>query len=198
MHARKIIPAFHSFIAAVCVMTFFSCGSNDPVKQADARNDAKFSGTDDEKNSAIMVDAAGLLLQDIELAKLAQNNSIKNDVRKTGRQLELEYTQAYSLLKKIATEKTVTLPAEVSSSDKKTDTDISYEISDKFDDRYFELTKADHKKAIDLFEKIKSQSTLPALGQWAENTLILYRKNLESITALEQRIAVNKPNPKTL
>lgn len=165
----------------------------DPVKVADDHNDAKFNG-EDAKNSRAVVDVAGLLLEDIELAKLAQNNSIKKDVRRIGQQMELEYTQSYSLLKQIALKKMITVPAEVSSSNKKTNTDLSYDISDKFDDKYFELTNKDHNNAIGLLEKIKSSCRHEEIKTWADTTLSVYKKNLSALTALQQRLELTKPN----
>jgi len=196
MKKAKLIRLSYSLLAAVLVMTFLCCETKDPVKEADQHNDAKFSSAEEAKNNShFLVDAAGLLLQDIELAKLAQNNSIKKDVRKTGQRLEFEYTQAYSKLKQVASKKTITLPAEVSSSDKKTDSDISYEISDKFDDKYFELSKKDHEEAISLLGKIKDKCSHADIREWAGNTLTLYRNNADSLLTLEKKLALNKPNP---
>jgi len=196
MKTRISITRTFLLLLPLFIAAFSSCDwkTKDPVKVADDHNDAKFNG-DEANNSQAVVDVAGLLLEDIELAKLAQNNSIKKDVRKTGQQLELEYTQSYSLLKQIALKKTITVPVEVSSANKKTNTDLGYEISDKFDTKYFELSAKDHKSAIDLLNKIKSKCRHEEIRTWADATLVVYKKNLSALTALQQRLELTKPNP---
>jgi predicted outer membrane protein len=188
MRVLKIRSIVNNVLVYTFILTAISCEyKKDPIHIADDHNAVKFNDDDKKNDSRFFVSAAEALLQEIQLAKLAQNNSIKNNVRKIGEITEIEYDQFYFSLKQIAEKKMITIPSGVSNSKKKNYKDLSYEIADDFDKKYFDMTEKGHKDAIDLFEKIKNESTDSDLKIWAENVLPTLRKNLGYIFVSHQK-----------
>ncbi len=184
-------------LAIIFAVTFtiFSCNQKkDSVNIANDHNAAKFNNTDEEIISHFIVYASEILLQEIQLAKLAQKNSIRKDVQKAGKALESEYSQFYYLLKLAAEKKSISIPEKVGEKRKKIYMDASYEVADDFDLKYFDLIKQEHILAIDLFEQIKNETDDTDIKKWAMNVLPTFRRNLGEITVFNQKLVQEKEN----
>jgi putative membrane protein len=181
----------HIFLIPVFSILISSCEEKkDAVKIAQEQNSAKFYNNKDKSNSNFTVNSAETLLQEMQLGKLAQNNSIKDDVRETGKIIENEYRQSYFFLKQIAEKKKISIPSEVSNEDKKINAMLSYEIADDFDKMYFDLAEKNHRKAIGLLKTMQIESEDKEIKIWTEYTLPKFRKNLDNIIYLKYKTKV--------
>src|SRR4051812_28654898 len=103
------------------LLLFFSCGrtgTTDPKVIAEEHNAAKFNDPGQEKDSRFLVSAAAFYVQEIELARLAQENSTDKLIQNTGSTLEKEYRDLYSHLKDLCSKKAVSIPCEPGNSEK--------------------------------------------------------------------------------
>ncbi|MFL5764095.1 MAG: DUF4142 domain-containing protein [Bacteroidia bacterium] len=169
------------FCVALCILG--SCddsGKQDPKVIAVEHNAAKFNNTGQEKDTKFLVDAASFFTEQIELAKLAQENSTDTTIRVTGKAIEEDYRQLYSMLKDLCGKKNISIPAEPQKKDKKENKILSYEIADDFDKRFLERTIRDHREAITAQEK-QQPSGDNEINQFREMSLARIRKNLDFI-----------------
>lgn len=181
------------FILFVMIAGISSCDHrDDPLQIADTHNDAKFNTIEKRKNSELFVEAAEKLLQEIELSKLAQNNSIRSDVRITAKMFEEEYVKTLSNLKLIALQETITLPTEVSNKNNRKDKDASFEIGENFDKRYFEMSEKNHAETIKLVAFVEKQCSETKTNVWAKQTGVLLKKNLDNLLLLKAKVEKEK------
>src|ERR1043165_3252822 len=98
----------------VCLTSLFSCKNkpedpNNPVVIAEEHNDAKFN-TDKKDDADFLVEMVELNLEEIRLGKLAQSQGTSKDVKEMGKKMEEAHTKSLGELKKLAKDKSVTVP----------------------------------------------------------------------------------------
>ncbi|MCW3086196.1 MAG: hypothetical protein JWP12_3562 [Bacteroidetes bacterium] len=161
--------------------------NEDPKKVAEQHNDAKFNTSNQESDAHFLTDAAAMCLQQIKLAKLAQQNSIRPDVQERGKIFETEYTKIYKSITYLATIKTVTLPSDLSDEQKKIYTDLGFEISKDFDKKYFDRVIIDHNAAIEEYQKVQKETSDGEIKSFIEKTLPVLTGNLNLIKTYQQQ-----------
>ena len=172
---------------SIFILFSLSVSSCDDQPKPDAKdiakdhNNAKFNDENKVKDAQFLVDAAEICLQEIQLAQLAQQNSIKKSVQKMGKTMQDEYTEYYSKLKDLSAKKAITIPSELSNKNKSLYKDLSFQIADDFDKKYFDLIVKDHKEAIEKFEKEASETNDLDIKAWTLGMLSDLRKNLAVI-----------------
>ena len=189
LHKKMFRDALFA-LAIFCVMIFSSCDSKknaDPQKIAEEHNDAKFNTREQEANAHFLTDAAAMCLQQIKLAQLAQQNSIRPDIQERGKILEAEYTKIYKTIIYLASKKTVTLPSDLNDKQKKTDTDLGFEISTDFDKKYIDRVIMDHNDAIEEYRKVQKETTDTEIRSFIEKTLPVLTGNLNLIKTYQQQ-----------
>ncbi len=187
---RKIIISALDALLIFCVSIFSACNSKrneDPKKVAEQHNDAKFNTDGQEANAHFLTDAAAMCLQQIKLAKLAQQNSIRPDVQQRGKIFETEYTKIYKSIAYLASIKTVTLPSDLSNEQKKIYTDLGFEISKDFDKKYFDRVIKDHNAAIEEYQQVQKKTTDGEIKSFIEKTLPVLTGNLNLIKTEQQQ-----------
>lgn len=184
MKNKKIILLLNLLSIGLMLMIFSCDFKKDAIDIAHDHNVAKFNSNEDEKNARFIADVTEILLEEIELAKMAQKNSIRTDVHQLAGVIEIEYNQCYLLLKEIAHKKNITIPSEIKKDKKKLYNSINYEIADDFDKKYFNISEQQHKIGIESFEKIQKECKDSSIKNWAENTTFSFKQNLAAITNL--------------
>ena len=181
------------FFFLFCTLGFNSCGlKDDPVNMASDHNAKEFTKGDEVIVSNFIVSVGDILLQEIQLAKLAQLNSIEKDVQLLGKQMEVQYKEGYEALKQLAIKKSIALPLSLSTVKQKSYADISNEVLDNFDRKYFDLVEIEHKDIIEICEKIKKEANDDEIKVWAENMLPTFRNNLGTIVVIHQKLVEGK------
>lgn len=135
--------------------------------------------------------AATIGQAEIELGKLALQNSNDAGVQQYAQTMVKDHTAADARLKAIAAKENLTLPQSLDAEHKAVKQKLSALKGAEFDSAYSaEMTKG-HDKAVALFESASQTATLPAdLKQFAVATLPTLRKHKEMAHSLQNKEGV--------
>jgi len=178
-----------------------ACNNNDNKDSVDKANDANdkkdtTAMTSDAKKDTMAapvnndvadfaVKAANAGMTEIELGKIAEAKGSKS-VKEFGAMMVKDHTKAADELKKLATEKNITLPDAVSDETKKHIDDLNKKSGKDFDKDYMDMMVSDHKDVIDNFENVAKNSKDSAFKNFAVKTLPTLYKHLGSAKAIEK------------
>jgi len=186
---KNLFKATH-LLSIFFVLSFCACDpkkNEDPKKVADQHNDAKFNNSDKENDAHFLSDASAMCLQQVKLAKLAQQNSIRPEVQQKGKVLETEYVKILTSIRELAKTKSITLPQDLSNDQKKIYNDLSFEISADFDRKYFERISKDHAAIIDEYKKAQQQTHDADIKAFVNETLPVVAGNAELISTYTKK-----------
>lgn len=139
----------------------------------------------DEKSSQFAVDAANANMHEVELGKLAQEKAQNPKVKSFGTMMVNDHTKAGDELKALAQKENITLPAELSTEDKKHMDDMAKKTGKDFDKHYIDMMVEGHEKVVSEFEKASDNVTDADLKTWARNTLPTLKAHLDSAKAIQ-------------
>jgi predicted outer membrane protein len=165
-----------AFLAVSCGKT----SSPDPKVIAEEHNDAKFNDPAKEKDSQFLVNTAAFYVQEIELSKLAQENSTDKKIQSTGKTLEKEYRDLYSSLKDLCTRKGISIPSEPGNKEKHSDNKLSYEIAEDFDKQFLDQVIKAHREAMSV-HTARGAASDPDVQAFAILSLQRIRKNFDFV-----------------
>jgi len=178
-----------------------ACNNSDNKDSVDKANDANdkkdtTAMTSDAKKDTMAapvnndvadfaVKAANAGMTEVELGKIAEQKGSKS-VKEFGAMMVKDHTKAGDELKKLATDKNITLPDAVSDDAKKHIDDLSKKTGKDFDKDYMDMMVSDHKDVIDKFENVAKNSKDSAFRNFAVRTLPTLYKHLGSAKAIEK------------
>lgn len=130
------------------------------------------------------IEAAQAGTAEIADAKLALQNSDRQDVKDFAQRMVTDHTKAADQLKSIAGGEGITLPSSESKADQ-SDTDALQKLSGgQFDRRYIEIQRKAHKQAVALFAKESKNGKDNRLKTFAGQTLPTLQDHLKMATAM--------------
>ena len=118
-------------------------------------------------------------MAEVALAKLALQKSKNADVKKFAQRVITDHTKVGQELKKIATAKNITLPAEVKPEQQETHDRFMKLSGAEFDREFMTLMVENHEKSITAFEAESNNGTDAELKAFAGNTLPTLREHLQ-------------------
>jgi putative membrane protein len=136
---------------------------------------------------SFMKDAAEGGLAEVELGKIAAKNAENPEVKKFGQMMVTEHTKANEELKALAAKKNVQLPAAPESYKSDIDSMSKMKGAD-FDRDYVDMMVDDHEATIADFEAQAKNSSDPDVKAFAEKSLPVLRKHLETIKAIQAKL----------
>jgi len=184
----------------LAVLALHACQSKtkDSKEGADSLNAAKDSSTKqsasaqgiavDKSDAEFAVEAANGGIAEVEMGNTAVHSAVNPRVKKFGEMMVTDHTQANNELKDLAKSKNIVLPASVSADEQKMEADISKKTGKDFDKAYVNSMVDDHKKDIKAFEDAIKTLKDPDLKAFAEKTLPVLKKHLDSINAIHASI----------
>jgi len=189
-----------SFFSMLCLLGFLSACNNasnkDSVEKADSANEKK-ADIDSNSNhpttstmavdkdcSDFMVKAADGGMEEVQMGKLANEKATNQRVKNFGQMMVEDHSKAGDELKSLASQKNVTLPASMGDDHNKDMQDLNKKKGKDFDKSYMKMMVSDHEKDISEFEKAAKNATDADLKAWAEKTLPVLRKHLDSAKAI--------------
>jgi putative membrane protein len=193
-----------SFFSMLCLLGFLSACNNasnkDAVDKADSANEKK-ADTDsnsthpttstmavDKDCSDFMVKAADGGMEEVQMGKLANEKATNQRVKNFGQMMVDDHSKAGDELKSLASQKNVTLPASMSDDHQKDMDDLNKKKGKDFDKSYMKMMVSDHEKDISEFEKAAKNATDGDLKAWADKTLPVLRKHLDSAKAINSSL----------
>jgi putative membrane protein len=126
-------------------------------------------------------------LQEIQIAKLALQKSMNNEVKAFANRMITDHGNAQAQLMQIVRSRNFQIPAEA------TDTPVEDLMlknlpAKDFDRMYVHMMVADHQQAVQLFEKYALTGKDPDVSSLARQTLPVLKEHLNAIVAIENKM----------
>jgi putative membrane protein len=127
-------------------------------------------------------------ITEVELARLAITSSDDPDVLAFAEQMLADHEDANEELRSLAAEGQVSMPTAPDSRQQAVIMDLRGKTGADFDEDYAQRMKAEHAKAVALFEAAAQSSGIaPALSQYAKRTLPTLHRHQEMAETLAAR-----------
>ena len=133
-----------------------------------ARGDRKF-----------LEEAAQGGMAEVELGKLAQQKAASDQVKQFGKKMADDHAKANEELKKIASNKGVNLPTDLSSSDRREYDKLQKKSGADFDREYMKEMVSDHKKDVKDFQSEARSAKDADIKNFAASTLPTLQQHLD-------------------
>ena len=118
-------------------------------------------------------------MAEVELGKLAEQKAASDQVKQFGKKMADDHQKANEQLKKIAANKGVNLPADLSSSDRREYDKLQKKSGADFDREYMKEMVSDHKKDVKDFESAAKSANDPDVKNFASTTLPTLHQHLD-------------------
>lgn len=141
--------------------------------------------TDD---SAFVMKALQGSMMEVELGKLAQQNTSNPRVKAFGEMMINDHQSAGNELRQIIGEKGWNIRTDDHSGHRDELKKLSDEKGADFDKKYISMMEKDHKKDIEEFEKAGEKLADPELKAFIQKTLPVLHKHMDSVNSINGRI----------
>lgn len=140
-----------------------------------------------EADAKFLVDATQISLAEVELGKLAQQNSKTADVVAMGKMMETDHQSALKSVNALAKSKNMAVPAVCTMEAQEEYKELSQKTGKDFDKEYCQMMISGHKNAISLYEKASVDSEDAEIRTWAKSTLPTLHKHLEHAESCQMK-----------
>lgn len=181
-----------TFLQIVCLVAvvggaifLFSGSISNTAKVRDSKtvayelNEGKFSNSEDIKKAAYVADAAEIHLNEIYLARLAQQRAKQVDVKELGKMIEKINSNILNDLTKLADKKLISIPNTATSQGMLAAEFLNKKSGHSFDKEYCDMMVVSQKRMIKVFEEIADESSDSEMKIWAFCALPALRKHLD-------------------
>ena len=117
-------------------------------------------------------------MKEIELARIARDRAVDDDVREFARHMIDDHSANLSRLRTIASDEGVSLAESLDSSGRYAADNLSSMSGRSLDRRYMEMSLDDHREAIDLFERQAQSGENARVRRFAEDSLPTLRHHM--------------------
>lgn len=182
----------------VVIFLLLSCNNRTPdsVKSAKEANDKRIDTESPPGDSLavpltkadadFLVNTASDGMLEMQLAQMARDRSGNQRVKDLGAMIVKDHEETVAKLKKLATDKNVTLPADISNGQQKRKEDLLKKSGIEFDRTYIDITVNDHNKDIKDYGKAAKNATDPDVKSFASNSLPMLYTHLDSARSLQK------------
>jgi putative membrane protein len=166
-------------------------GSNVPM------NKDSLAGTIavEKRDADFSVEAANGGMIEIQLAALAKTRAMNHRVKNFAAMILEDHNKINAELQRIATAKNITLPQALSDEAKKHIDRLNKKDKGEFDRAYMNMMVRDHKDDVEEFERMARDGKDPALRDFAEETLPILKKHLDSARAIDKIFVTGTREP---
>ncbi len=134
--------------------------------------------------SDFAVEAASANMMEVELGKIVQEKATNPRIKEFGVMMVNDHSNANDELKRLAEQKNITLPANISKDQQDDINDLNKKTGNDFDKAYMKMMLDDHKKDIKKFEKAGNDLKDADIKSFAMKTLPTLQKHLDSAKAI--------------
>jgi putative membrane protein len=175
----------------IAVWMLQSCGgnTNNPQSEKPVDSAQRINETVkpvDEKSSQFAVDAANGSMMEVQMGKLAQEKALHPRVKAFATMMVNDHSKAGDELKALAAKENITLPAELSTKEKKHMDELGKKSGKDFDKAYISMMVEDHDKDVKEFEKASDNVSDENLKTWARNILPTLKAHQDSAKAIQE------------
>lgn len=151
----------------------------DTKEIAEDKNDAKFDNERQEKDAQFLVNAAEVNLEEVKLAKLAQEKGLTTLVKDLGKMMEEAHSKSFADLSVLAKTKVISIPTAATQNAQDAYNNLNDKSGTDFDKAYLDLMISKHKDAVETFEKATEDTNDADIKNWAAKSLPELRKHLD-------------------
>jgi len=183
MTKRKLIISVAVLLSAGILVT--ACNNSgegykteDPAKAAEEQNDQKFSKAE-EKDAQLVVDAWLGSSFEMRMADSAKKFVSTDEGKRLAGMLADAHANINSRLQQLATDKQITLPADITDEQKKKIEDIKSKKAKDFDREFAKAMAEKHEAAIKVYEQSAKEATDPDIKAYFTSVLPELRTHLD-------------------
>lgn len=143
-----------------------------------------------------MTKAAQGGMAEVEMGKLAKDHAQSQAVKDFGQRMVDDHSKAGDELKSLASQKNVTLPADMDAKSKAAYDRLSKLNGDAFDKAYMKGMLSDHRKDVAEFKKEANSGKDPDVKSWASKTLPTLEEHLKMAESTNQQVMSGKMSSK--
>lgn len=181
---KNRIKALITYNALMLVLAFglVACGVQEVFTKDESEdmNDENFDKRKDERDAQFLVNAAEIHMEEIGLAKLAQQKGTTSPIKELGRTIEQTHQTALDELTTLAKRKKITIPNTITDQGDESYRALNEKAGDDFNESYAKLMIEKHEDAIVVYEKGAKKSRDKQITEWANSTLTALRKDLSA------------------
>lgn len=155
-----------------------SAANPTPVNESASNKDSK----------VFLIKAAQDGAAEVQVCELALKQSGSTDVKKFAQDMIMQHGQANQEAARIAAQKNITLPAEVSAEQKSTFEEMKKLSGKNFDKKFMEHNVSDHTKDVKDFKEQMEQGTDADIKAFAAKTLTMLQTHLGYSTEINNKI----------
>lgn len=145
---------------------------------------------------AFLTDAAEASKAEVALGKLASQKASNAKVKSFGEQMVTDHTAANDQLKQLAASKQVTLPTDMSPSQKSEYDRLSKLSGAAFDRAYITLMVSDHQKDVAAFRKQSTQGEDADVKSFAAKTLPTLERHFSLVQSIQKELGTGMNSSK--
>jgi putative membrane protein len=169
-----------TFLALACVATTSSAFAADPQTRGN------LSGQD----KSFVMDAARSSMAEKQLSDLAEQKARSESVKDLAREIKDEHTQAVDKLQQIASNKNVSLPSDVSRSDRSIIDRLQKLSGEEFDKEYMRQTVKEHQRDVENYRQQAKSAKDEEVKEYAKNTLPTLEQHLDRARQVSESIGI--------
>lgn len=166
----------------ICTIFLSSCDFSQKPKDskviAEEKNELRFEIKMEENDAQFLVNAAEINLEEIQLAKLAQENGSVPHVKELGQKIEFIHSEYQKDLVALAKSKGISIPTSATENTKESFKRLNNKSGIDFDKAYAEIMVEKHNDAIETFEEATTESIDIDIRNWAIASLPMLRTHL--------------------
>jgi putative membrane protein len=183
----------HIFIAAGMLASVYACNNSgsqdkkDTKEVAEDHNDAKFNKPGEQDAQAV-VDAYSGSMFEMTLSDSVKKYVTGSEVKSLAASMAQAHSDIDGQLKSLAEKKGISLPTALTTSQQDKINNLVDKKIKEIDKNYVDDMIADHKDAIDKFEKCSKDCTDPDIKAWFTAALPELRKHLDMAMACNDKM----------
>jgi len=131
-------------------------------------------------------------MAEVEMGKLAKDHGENQAVKDFGQRMVDDHTKAGDELKKLASDKGITLPSEMTAADKATYNRLSKLNGAAFDKAYMRDMVTDHRKDVSEFQRESTSAHDADVKSWASKTLPTLQDHLKQAEDTNRKVSGEK------
>ncbi len=181
---KNRIKALITYNTLMLVLAFglVACGVQEVFTKDESEdmNDENFDKRKDERDAQFLVNAAEIYMEEIGLARLAQEKGTTSPIKELGRTMEQDHQKSLDELTSLARRKKMTIPNTITDQGDDSYRLLNEKIGDDFNETYANLMVKKHEDAISIFEKAANKSRDKQIKEWANSMLVVLRRDLSA------------------
>ena len=181
--------------AAVFLLTtgsFTTCRNpaqkQDSKDVADDKNNIRFDDKNKEQLAAFVVDAVANCYNELQLAALAAQKSLHNDIKELAVAMSADDSSLLERLKVYATRNNISIPAGETKEAKEEYTRLAVMPEAQFDKQWIDLLMDKHKKTIARFEAAAGQLPDDTIRTLVQEALPVTRRHYDKLMQYHHKV----------